>query len=138
MPDASPTHGKGIEGFLKGETAGLPNWAWILIVAAGIAAAVIVPKFFGGASSTDTSSTPDSGIGLAIDPTTGLPYAVEGLVPLGAGAGAGATGGSITPTPGPTSGLIPLAGDTDSDDFFDPSTQNSAFRVIYKYHAYDQ
>ena len=79
---------------LQKETAGMPNWAWLAIIAAGIAAAYIVPKFLGsGNSSNSPTNQPDqasqgngtnqSGLGLAIDPTTGLPYAVEGLVPSG-------------------------------------------------------
>lgn len=80
--------------FFGRDTAGLPNWAWVLIVGAGIAAAYIVPKLLGnatGTSSQDAASTGTgtnaSGLGLAIDPTTGLPYAVEGLVPSGGTAG---------------------------------------------------
>jgi len=97
----------GISGFLNKDTAGLPNWAWGLVVVGGIAAAYIVPKFLGGASSTTSTDqtstntgTGASGLGLAIDPTTGLPYAVEGLVPSGAGAGAGGRGSTITTAPG--------------------------------------
>lgn len=78
--------------FLQDETAGLPNWAWGLVVVAGLGIAVIVPKFFGKSGSTNDTATDNgssnaSGIGLAVDPTTGLPYAVEGLVPSGATAG---------------------------------------------------
>ncbi len=84
----------GVGGFLKADTAGLPNWAWLLVVAAGIAAATILPKYFGkatGSTTTDQTSTDtgtsQAGLGLAVDPTTGLPYAVEGLVPSGGTAG---------------------------------------------------
>lgn len=96
-----PEGGAGIQGFLGKDTAGLPNWAWLLVVAGGIAAAYFVPKFLGGQSSSSTSSTDQSaqaqaqgqggptGIGLAVDPTTGLPYAVEGLSPSGGLAGGG-------------------------------------------------
>lgn len=90
MPDVSdspnvhhtPQHTGKVGNFLKQETAGLPNWAWLLVIAAGIAAAVIIPRFIkgGGGSGTDVSG---NGLGLAIDPTTGLPYAVEGLVNTG-------------------------------------------------------
>lgn len=88
----------GIQGFLGKDTAGLPNWGWMLVIVGGIAAAYFVPKFLGGQSSS-TSSTDQSaqaqgqggpsGIGLAVDPTTGLPYAVEGLSPSGGLAGGG-------------------------------------------------
>jgi LysM repeat protein len=84
---------------MTGTTAGLPNWAWVLVVGGGIAAAYFLPKLLGGNSSatgtTGTTGADTSGIGLAVDPTTGLPYAVEGLVPSGAEAG-GTSG-----TPGP-------------------------------------
>lgn len=85
-----------ISGFLEKETAGLPNWGWIAIIAAGIGVTYLGPKLFGNltgthgnspTTSTDAGST--SGIGLAIDPTTGLPYAVEGLVPTGGLSGTG-------------------------------------------------
>lgn len=69
--------------------AGLPGWVWIGVVVAGVGVAYIVPKFFGGSASsgagtpTDTSANAANGLGLAMDPTTGLPYAVEGLSPSG-------------------------------------------------------
>lgn len=111
--------GKGIGGFLKGSTGPLPNWAWGLVIVGGIAAAYFIPKFFGGGqgtsgqTSTDTGTSDQSGLGLAIDPTTGLPYAVEGLVPSG-----GTTGGTgygsapppippVPPTPQPTPTPLP-------------------------------
>ena len=90
---------KNAGGFLMGETAGVPNWAWILVVAAGIVLAVIVPRVLnkgngGTATSAPGTSTDNlnsgggsSGLGLAIDPTTGLPYAVQGLVPSGGSSG---------------------------------------------------
>lgn len=85
---------EGIGGFLSSQTAGLPNWAWIGVVAAGLGAAYLFPKFFGGGATGATTTTDQGagGIGLAVDPTTGLPYAVEGLVPSGAFAGGGGTG----------------------------------------------
>ena len=95
--------GKGFGGFLKGTTAGLPNWAWVAVVAAGLAAAYFVPKFLNGGNSSNANngtggvSLPDSGIGLAVDPTTGLPYATEGLVPAG-----GTVGSTPPPAPGST------------------------------------
>ncbi len=99
-PNAGPiaSH-KGASGFLMNETAGVPNWAWVLVVAAGVVLAVIVPRVFGNSKSASTatgsgtandplnSGNGSSGIGLAIDPTTGLPYAVSGLVPSGGSAG---------------------------------------------------
>lgn len=94
--------GSGIKGFLSKDTAGLPNWAWLLVIAAGIGAAYIVPKFLAGkgtnatdqgSTNTGTDQSGTNGIGLAIDPTTGLPYAVEGLSPSGGLAGSGGAGG---------------------------------------------
>jgi hypothetical protein len=80
-----------ISGFLQKDTAGLPNWGWILVIGGGIAAAYLLPRFFGSQSNTGQTATDtgtgSSGLGLAIDPSTGLPYAVEGLVPSGAQAG---------------------------------------------------
>ena len=92
MADTPPVHGTptptvhpGLKGFMTKDLAGMPTWVWIVIVGAGIAAVYIIPKFFGSksSSSTATGTTPTTGLGLAIDPTTGLPYAVEGLVPSG-------------------------------------------------------
>lgn len=82
----------GFSGFMKGTTAGLPNWGWVLVIGGGIAAVYLVPKFLGSKSSPNplqqsadqSAAAGASGLGLAIDPTTGLPYAVEGLVPSGA------------------------------------------------------
>jgi hypothetical protein len=76
-------------GFLKQSTAGLPNWAWVLVVVGGVAAAYFIPKLFGGGGGTTSQTATDqtnpntTGLGMAIDPATGLPYAVEGLVPSG-------------------------------------------------------
>lgn len=91
---------------LSKDTAGLPNWAWVLVVGAGITAAVIIPKLLNGKNSTGTTGTTAttgtdtgtaaSGIGLATDPTTGLPYAVEGLVPSGGTSGTTASGNQQT------------------------------------------
>lgn len=83
--------------FLEKDTAGIPNWGWIAILVTGIGAAYVVPKFLGkqgttAQTSTDQGST--NGIGLAVDPTTGLPYAVEGLVPGGGTAGTGPPSGT--------------------------------------------
>ena len=90
--------------FLSKETAGLPNWAWGAVIVAGIGATYLVPRLFGKSGSTaatavdtGTSKANTSGIGLAVDPTSGLPYAVEGLVP------SGGTSGTQTP-PGTPSG----------------------------------
>lgn len=77
----------GVGGFLKAQTGPLPNWAWLIVIGGGIAVAYVIPKFFGqGGTSSQTGTDQGagtSGLGLAIDPTTGLPYAVEGLVPSG-------------------------------------------------------
>jgi hypothetical protein len=100
MPDApeAPAHGKGIGGFLNAQTAGLPNWGWILVIVAGIAAAVYLPKMFGKGQSGTSADQAGQGLGLAIDPTTGLPYAVSGLVPAGAGASGSQSVSSLGPT----------------------------------------
>jgi hypothetical protein len=79
----TPSHAGKVGSFLQQSTAGLPNWAWLLVIAGGIAAAVIVPKFINKGTTASTTTPSASGLGLAIDPTTGLPYAVEGLVPSG-------------------------------------------------------
>jgi hypothetical protein len=75
-PEAHPA----VKGFMGKDLAGLPVWVWLLIVAGGVAVAFILPKFL---NKSATPSVPDSGLGLAVDPTTGLPYAVSGLVPSG-------------------------------------------------------
>jgi hypothetical protein len=111
MADAPTPHtgGKGIGGFLNQSTAGLPNWAWLAVVGAGIAAALFLPKILGGKSqganapTSGTGTTPDtSGLGLAVDPTTGLPYAVEGLQSSG-----GLAGTQTTPAPPTTTTPAP-------------------------------
>lgn len=87
--------------FLQKEIAGLPNWVWLIVIAGGIAAVYIIPKFTKKSTTATTADTATNtgtgaaGIGLAIDPTTGLPYAVEGLVPSG---GMGATGSDLSST----------------------------------------
>jgi hypothetical protein len=99
MPENVPVHaphahsdGKGMMGFLQGETAGLPNWAWLVVIAAGVTLAFIVPRLTKGATAAKDTTGQGGGIGLAIDPTTGLPYAVEGLVPSGGTTGGGSGG----------------------------------------------
>lgn len=86
MPEvhSTPPHAGKIGNFLSQSSAGLPNWAWLLVVGGGILAAIYIPKLLPGAKTT-TTDTSGTGLGLAIDPITGLPYAVEGLVPSGAG-----------------------------------------------------
>lgn len=98
-----------IKGIMSKEVAGLPTWVWVIVVGAGIAAAYIVPKFLGAkgtgqAATTGTGDSTGSGLGLAIDPTTGLPYAVEGLVPAGGLAGGGNTTTPVTNPVTPPSG----------------------------------
>jgi hypothetical protein len=107
--DVAPKTGGGITGFLGKQTAGLPNWAWLLVVGAGIAAAIIIPKLInqGGSSASNPTDTSGTGLGLAIDPTTGLPYAVQGLVPSGAMAGTDGNTSSIPDTTGMTSTSTP-------------------------------
>lgn len=48
--------GKGIQGFLERETAGLPNWVWLLIVGAGIGVAYILPRFVSTSNGAPTSN----------------------------------------------------------------------------------
>lgn len=82
--------GHGIKGFLTAETAGMPNWVWGVVVLVGVGLVFIVPRLRGSSGNTSQTSSSNgtpSGVGMAIDPTTGLPYAVEGLVPSGAVAG---------------------------------------------------
>lgn len=62
----------------------LPPWAYVAIIGGGIAAAFILPKFFGG---TGNQTTPSNGNDTAaIDPNSGLPYPTSGY-PGGAFAG---------------------------------------------------
>lgn len=95
---------EGIKKLLGAQTAGLPNWAWLLIIAGGVAAAIIVPKLhlFGGGdtSSTDTGST-DTGTPATLSPDT------SGYNPFQGGYGGGGgttdtgttTADTSTPTP---------------------------------------
>lgn len=71
--------GGGIGGLLGKTTAGLPNWAWLLVIAGGIAAAIFVPKLFGGGSSTDQTSTDGT--------TTPPPDVLPPPIPIGGGDG---------------------------------------------------
>jgi hypothetical protein len=122
MPEAPHAPTKGIGGILKSQTGPLPNWVWLLVIGGGIAAAIIVPKLLAKGSTTAADATttdagtPNSGLGLAVDPTTGLPYAVEGLVPSGgtvatqSGLPPVTTPVAATPTPAPAtpSAVSPL------------------------------
>lgn len=87
---------KGITGFLGKDTAGLPNWAWLLVVGAGLAAAYVLPKLFGNSSSSSTSGTSSTDStgndSLAVDPTTGLPYNPAGAFAGGIQGPAGPAG----------------------------------------------
>lgn len=59
--------------FMGKETAGLPNWAWVLVIVAGVAATIFLPKLipgFGGSgssSSTTSGTTTDPNAGSASD-----------------------------------------------------------------------
>lgn len=130
MTDAPPAvhgtpepHAGGIKGFMKTDTAGMPNWVWLLVIAGGIGLALGV-KYFYSKKTPSSTGADTSGLGLAIDPTTGLPYAVEGLVPAGGVAGAPPTL-PPQPVPPPTPFVWPagLTGmkiweGTQSHDFF--------------------
>ena len=59
-PTSNSGH-KGAGGFLMGETAGVPNWAWILVVAAGIILAVIVPRVLNKGGGGTATSAPEIG-----------------------------------------------------------------------------
>lgn len=107
MPEGEGAGGtKNLGGFLKAQTGPLPNWAWLVVIVGGVAAAYIIPKYLNSGAGSTTSQTgtdtgtPNSGLGLAVDPTTGLPYAVEGLVP--SGGVVGTTSGQPPPAPVPT------------------------------------
>lgn len=100
MAQGTPHSAPGVTGFLKNNTAGMPNWVWLLVIAGGIGLALAVKYYSSKKSSSSTSTGTDqtSGLGLAVDPTTGLPYAVEGLVPAGGTVGTGTT--IVPPTGG--------------------------------------
>lgn len=96
MAEGDLPKGGNVTNFLKQSTAGLPNWAWILVVGAGIAAAYFVPKFLGGKQTSQPGVT--SGVVPTVDPATGLPY-----TPGGPFAGGGnTTTGTTTTTTGTT------------------------------------
>lgn len=102
--------GGGIKEILQKETAGLPNWAWVAIIVAGIVAVYVVPKLTGGSKPTDPNATdpnatdpnaatgvggsgvPQLGYGAQIDPNTGLPYGTAIPGPAGPAGPAGAVG----------------------------------------------
>lgn len=103
---AEATHhsaGKGIKGFMSAEFAGLPVWVWLLIVGGVGVAVFLVPKLMGGSGNTSAATDQGSAAannGMAIDPSTGLPYAVEGSVgyPQGAISGQGGQTSDMTQT----------------------------------------
>ena len=99
---------------MTNDTAGMPNWVWLIVIVGGIGVAIAIRHYYNKSSSTGnattTGTTPDSGLGLAVDPTTGLPYATEGLVP--SGGTAGGTQGIQGPV-GPA-GPAGAAGDSDT------------------------
>ena len=103
---AHATHetGSGIGKLLSAQTAGLPNWAWLLIIGAGVTIAIIVPKLFGGGTSTSDQTGTDTGTGT----TDQIGGDLSGAYPYGQGVGGG--GGSTSGPIGSTSGQ-PLIGD---------------------------
>ena len=112
---------EGLKKILSAQTAGLPNWAWLLIIGGGIAAAIIVPKFFKGfgGTSTDTTSTYT---GTTATPSTDM----SGYTPYsgGYGGGGGTTdGGGIPPTTDGTNAptpVPPVVGGTTPPPVFPP------------------
>lgn len=90
-----PKGGSNVGNFLKQSTAGLPNWAWILVVGAGIAAAYFVPKFLGSKTSQPGVT---SGAVPTVDPATGLPYVPGGPYAGGGNTATGTTGTTTTTT----------------------------------------
>ncbi len=91
---------EGIKKLLTASTAGLPNWAWILVIGGGIAAAIFVPKLFGGGKS-DTSGTDTTGT------DGGTPADLSSLSPtvpsVGGYSGPDTSSGyGVTPPPVPT------------------------------------
>jgi hypothetical protein len=106
-PEVHPTHAQAAKGMFSKDIGGFPVWVWLVIIGVGIGAVVLAKSGkFSGLLGGGTSNTSGSGLGLAIDPSTGLPYAVEGLVPAEANAGNG-TGnaqpiGTTPPPPVPT------------------------------------
>src|SRR5215469_9370015 len=90
---------EGIKKLLSASTAGLPNWAWLLIIGGGIGAAIFVPKLFpnlfGGGTSTDTTGTSDTGT-----PSVGATDQ-SGYYPFqgGYGGGGGTTSDGTVTTP---------------------------------------
>ena len=99
MPEEHAAHhaGSGIGHILQKTTAGLPNWAWLLIIAGGIAAAYIVPKLFGTSQTADTSATDGS-------TTPSDLSSLSPAVPSGGTSYPDTSGsyGAVTPPPSPT------------------------------------
>jgi len=84
MPEGSEAvhhGGSGIAKLLQAQTAGLPNWAWLLIIAGGIAAAIIVPNLLGQGAAATPATTDNTG---ATTPTDN-----SGLLGAGGGVGGG-------------------------------------------------
>lgn len=80
---------EGIKKLLSAQTAGLPNWAWLLIIAGGVTAAIVVPKLFGGKGSTSSTDT-----GTSTDTSGAIPTAppspdTSGYNPFQGGYGGG-------------------------------------------------
>lgn len=99
----------------EGSLAGLPMWAWGLILAGGIAAAFLLPKLRKSTTSSSLGSGQTTPTDPNIDPNTGVPYAIESAINPSTGLpayygsgftsnpGAGASGGTAT-TPNTTVG----------------------------------
>lgn len=54
-----------MEQFLQKETAGLPNWVWLVVVIGGIGAVYIAPKLFGNKSTSASTAGADTGGGVS-------------------------------------------------------------------------
>jgi len=123
MPEEQAAHhaGSGIGKLLQAQTAGLPNWAWLLIIAGGIVAAVVVPNLL--ASNQAASTTDTTGTTTPTDGTTGNVSSTPDLSSLLGGGGGGSipsSGGYVaTPT---TDGTVGAATTTAAPPAVAPTT----------------
>lgn len=52
---------RGVRGFLERETAGLPNWVWLVVLGLGIAVAYVLPRFVHTSNAPASSDTAQPG-----------------------------------------------------------------------------